>query len=62
LKFLAEDVERAKYIQGFRGELEQWLTAGRLDSVQFLVGAKEPTKLLLEKLVHGLTGMVDTTA
>jgi hypothetical protein len=62
LKFLAEDGERAKYLAGFRDELEQWLTTGRLDSVQFLVGAKDPTTCLLEKLVHGATGMIDTRA
>lgn len=62
LKFLAENGERAKYMAGCRDELDQWLTTGRLDSVQFLIGAKDPTKSLLEKLVHGATGMIDTTA
>ncbi|MBV5318093.1 MAG: flagellar hook-length control protein FliK [Desulfobulbaceae bacterium] len=62
LKFMAEDTERAKYLAGFREELGQWLTAVDLESAQFLVGAKEPAKSLLEKIVHGATGMVDTQA
>ncbi len=62
LKFLAEDIERAKFLAGFRAELGQWLTAADLESAQFLVGAKEPAKTLLEKIIHGATGMVDTRA
>jgi len=62
LKFLAEDIERAKFLAGFRTELGQWLTAVDLESAQFLVGAKEPAKTLLEKIIHGATGMVDTQA
>jgi hypothetical protein len=62
VRFLSEDAERAHYLSGFREELAQWLTAGRLESVQFLTGAKDPTKVLLEKLVHGPTGMIDARA
>lgn len=62
LKFLTEDTDRAKFIAGFRNELEQWLTAASLESAQFLVGAKEPVKSLLEKIMSGATGMVDTKA
>ena len=62
LKFLTEDTERAKFIAGFRDELEQWLTTASVESAQFLVGAKEPVKSLLEKIMSGATGMVDTKA
>ncbi len=62
LKFLTEDTERAKFIAGFRNELEKWLTAASLESAQFLVGAKEPVKSLLEIIMSGATGMVDTKA
>lgn len=62
VRFLTEDAERAHYMAGFRDELKQWLTAGSLESVQFLTGAKDPTKVLLEKLVHGVTGMIDARA
>lgn len=62
VRFLTEDTERAHYMAGFRDELKQWLTAGSLESVQFLTGAKDPTKVLLEKLVHGVTGMIDARA
>ena len=62
VRFLSEDAERAHYLSGFREELAQWLTAGRLESVQFLTGAKDPTKVLLEKLIHGATGMIDARA
>jgi hypothetical protein len=62
LKFLAEDSERAKFLASFRDELNHWLTMASLESAHFLVGAKEPTKSLLEKIVSGATGMVDTNA
>lgn len=62
LKFLTEDTERAKFIAGSRDELDQWLTTARVESAQFLVGAKEPVKSLLAKIMSGATGMVDTKA
>lgn len=62
LRFLAEDVGKAQFIAGFRQELEQWLTSGKLESVQFLIGAREPIKSLLEKITSGGTGMIDTKA
>jgi hypothetical protein len=62
LRFLTEDVEKAKFFAGFREELEQWITHGSLDSVQFLVGAKEPVKTLLEKIMSGRAGVIDTRA
>jgi len=60
LRFLAEDMERAKFIAGFRQELEQWLTSGALESVQFLVGAQAPTKTLLEKIMPDGASMINT--
>ncbi len=62
LRFMTENVEKAKFVAGYREDLEQWITSGRLDSVQFLVGAKEPIKTLLEKITSGGTGMIDTRA
>jgi hypothetical protein len=62
LRFLTENVEKAKFVAEFREELEQWITTGSLDSVQFLVGAKEPVKTLLKKITSGGTGIIDTRA
>ncbi|WP_319588642.1 hypothetical protein [uncultured Desulfobulbus sp.] len=62
LRFLTENVEKAKFVAEFREELEQWITTGSLDSVQFLVGAKEPVKTLLKKMTSGDTGIIDTRA
>ncbi len=62
LTFYAQDAERVRFLAGFRDELERWLTSADLESVQFLVGAKEPVKSLLERIVQGVTGMVDTRA
>ncbi|MDR2550729.1 MAG: hypothetical protein LBD10_11075 [Desulfobulbus sp.] len=62
IRFLAENAEKAKFIAEFRQELEQWLTSGKLESVQFLIGAQEPIKSLLEKIVPQGVGMIDTRA
>lgn len=61
LTFLTEDAERARFIGEHREELQNWLTTGQLRSAQFLIGSKEPAKLLIEKLIHGSTGMINTT-
>ncbi|MCL2457569.1 MAG: hypothetical protein FWF31_01705 [Desulfobulbus sp.] len=62
IRFLAENAEKAKFIAEFRQELEQWLTSGKLESVQFLIGAQEPIKSLLEKIMPDRAGMIDTSA
>lgn len=62
LKFQAENIERAQFIGTHRQDLEQWLTSGTLQSVQFLAGAEEPVKTLLKQMVKGATGMVNTKA
>lgn len=62
LKFQAHNIERAQFLSSHRQDLEQWLTSGTLQSVQFLAGAEEPAKTLLKRLVQGATGMVDTQA
>ena len=62
LDFMAEDVQRAKFLADHRGEIHQWLTATNVASIRFLVGAGEPVTTLLEKIIHGPTGMVDTSA
>ena len=62
LKFMAEDASRARFLAGFRDELNQQITAAPLTSVQFLVGSQEPIKTLHEKITQSLSGMLDTTA
>lgn len=62
LRFQAQNIERAQFISNHRQDLEQWLTSGTLQSVQFLAGAEEPVKTLLKQMVKGATGMVDTKA
>ncbi len=62
VRFLAEDSERARFLADHRGELEQRLSTEAPASVQFLVGAREPVGSLLERIVRGVTGMVDTQA
>ncbi len=60
--FYTENAERAKFMSKFREELEQMVTTAPQCSVQFLVGAKEPIKVLLERMIHGSTGMVNISA
>ena len=62
LKFHTEHMEQAKYLAGFREELASWLTSGTLVSAQFLVGAKEPVKALLARILGDNTGVIDTSA
>ena len=62
LKFQTEHMEQAKYLAGFREELTSWLTSGTLVSAQFLVGAKEPVKALLARILGDNTGVIDTSA
>ncbi len=62
LKFFAANAQKTKFLASFREELNQWLTAADLESVQFLTGAEEPVKKLLGTMIQGSTGMVDTKA
>ena len=62
LTFYTQDSERAQFIGEQRPELQEMLTTGKLYSAQFLVGAKEPVKILMEKMLHAPTGMVNTVA
>jgi len=63
LRFLTENAEKAKFVAGFREELERWITSTDLVSVQFLVGANEPVRTLLEIITRdGAGGMIDTRA
>ena len=63
LRFLAQDPERAGFMAEYRHELEQWLTALRLDSVRFLAGAEDPaSRLLQEMLPAGRSGILDMRA
>jgi len=62
LDFMAEDAQRAKFLADHREEVHQWLTATNVASIRFLVGSGEPVATLLEKIIHGSTGMVDTSA
>jgi hypothetical protein len=61
-RFFAEDASRAKFLSEKRDELQQWLTATRLESVQFLTGAENPTKQLVSRITSGQTGMLNTKA
>lgn len=62
VKFMTEHLEQAKYLAGFRQELESWLTGGTLVAAQFLVGAEEPVKSLLARVLGDSTGVIDTNA
>jgi len=62
LKFHTEHMEQAKYLSEYREELEGWLTSGTLVAAQFLVGAKEPAKALLARILGDNTGVIDTSA
>ncbi len=60
LRFYAEDTTRAKFLAENREELADWLTATEIESVQFLTGAKDPTKKLLSFMFHGSSGVLNT--
>ena len=62
IRFFAEDGSRAQFLAENREELQEWLTATKLESVQFLTGAEDPTRELLERMVHGQTGVLNTRA
>nr|WP_321468876.1 hypothetical protein [uncultured Desulfobulbus sp.] len=62
LTFYTQDAERAKFMGEYREELPKMLTRGTLYAANFLVGAKEPVKVLLEKMLHAPTGMVNIKA
>jgi len=62
VRFFAEDATRAKFLSENREELQHWLTATTLESVQFLTGAEDPTKQLLSRMNRGQTGMLNTRA
>jgi len=62
LRFFAEDGEKAKFLSENRNELQQWLTATTLESVQFLTGAEDPTKQLLARMTHGPASLLNTRA
>ncbi|HFQ89617.1 MAG TPA: flagellar hook-length control protein FliK [Desulfobulbus sp.] len=64
LRFLAQDPERAAFMAGHRDELEQWLTALRLDSASFMAGAGDPAAGLLRKMLPAgsSSGILDTRA
>lgn len=62
LTFYTQDAERAGFLAQYREEINHWLPSADVESVRFLVGAKEPATSLLAKIVHGISGMVDTKA
>ncbi len=62
LRFFAEDSEKAKFLSENRDDLQQWLTATTLESVQFLTGAEDPTKQLLARMTHGPASLLNTRA
>ena len=62
IRFFTQDTERTQFLADHRRELEQWLTAAPLESVQFLTGADEPIKELLSHMTDETTGVLDTSA
>jgi len=62
LTFHTQDSSRAGFISEHKDELKNMLTTGTLYSAHFLVGAKEPVKILIEKMLHAPTGMVNINA
>ena len=62
LRFFAEDSEKAKFLSENRDDLQQWLTATTLESVQFLTGAEDPTKQLLARMTSGPASLLNTRA
>ncbi len=62
LRFFAEDSEKAKFLSENRDDLQQWLTATTLESVQFLTGAEDPTKQLLARMTSGPASLLNTSA
>nr|WP_320009557.1 hypothetical protein [uncultured Desulfobulbus sp.] len=59
LTFYSQDASRAQFIGYHKQELTTLLSTGTLYSAQFLVGAQEPIKILIEKMLHAPTGMVN---
>ncbi|NOQ45966.1 MAG: hypothetical protein GQ559_04735, partial [Desulfobulbaceae bacterium] len=62
LRFLTQDIERTRFLADHRNELQDWLTALKLESAQFLTGADDPTRMLLSRMISGTTGVVNTRA
>ncbi len=62
IRFFAEDSEKAKFLSENRNDLQQWLTATTLESVQFLTGAEDPTKQLLARMTSGPASLLNTRA
>ncbi len=62
LRFFSEDTDRTKFLSEHGQELQQWLTATTLESVQFLTGAGDPIKQLLSHMANDTTGALDTSA
>ncbi len=62
IRFFSQDTERTEFLAEHRRELDQWLTAAPLESVQFLTGANEPIKELLCHITDETTGILDTSA
>ena len=62
LRFFAEDSEKARFLSENRDDLQQWLTATTLESVQFLTGAEDPTRQLLARMTHGPASLLNTRA
>lgn len=62
LRFFAEDSGKAKFLAENREELQQWLTATPLESVQFLTGAEDPIRKLLPSTGSGHANVLDTNA
>jgi len=62
IRFYTQDRTKTEFLAEHRRELEQWLTATQLESVQFLTGADDPVKGLLSRMSADNTGMLNTSA
>ncbi len=60
LCFRTEGPEQAAFFSGFREELHRCIAPARLHSVQFLTGADEPLRNILDRLAHRGSGILDT--
>ncbi|WP_457572965.1 hypothetical protein [Desulfolithobacter sp.] len=60
LRFLTEGPEQAAFLSNFREELRRCIAPAKLHSVQFLTGADEPLRNILDRLAPKGSGILDT--
>jgi len=60
LRFHAQDRERARFLADNREQLHDHITTTPLESVQFLTGAQDPARTVLDGIRKSGQGMLDT--